>query len=94
MKDFLPLLKLKSVEEFIWGKEQQKAFDQIKESLASSLGLTPLALDRLLKLYTLTICNLLAQDAEDGTEKVIYYLSQLLNDVETRYTPIEKFYLS
>ena len=37
---------------------------------------------------------MLAQDSEDGTERAIYYLSRLLNDAKTRYTPIEKLYLS
>ena len=41
-----------------------------------------------------SIGSLLAQDSEDGTEQAIYYLSRLLNDAETRYTPIEKLCLS
>lgn len=37
---------------------------------------------------------LLAQDAEDGIERSIYYLSQLLNNVECNYTSVVKLYLS
>ena len=35
MKAFSPLLKLKQAKEFVWSSEQQKAFDQIKQCLAS-----------------------------------------------------------
>ena len=79
MKVFSPLLKLKLVEEFIWGAEKQKTFDQIKESLASPPILTPPALGRHLKLYILasddSIGSLLAQDDKDGTKRAICYLS-------------------
>ena len=58
----------------------------------------PPALDRPLKLYTLaaedSIGSLLAQDSEDEIERAVYYLSRLLNVVETMYTPIEKLCLS
>ena len=98
MKAFLPLLRLKPAEDFIQDKEQQKAFDQIKECLANPPVLTPLTFSRPLKLYISapddSIDSLLAQDVEDSTEKVVYYLSQLLNDVETRYKPIEIWCLS
>ena len=98
MKAFSPLLRLKAVEEFIWGKEQQKAFDQIKEHLAHPPVVTPLAFGRPLKLYISatddSISSLLAQDSKKGTERAVYYLSWLLNDAETRYTPIEKLCLS
>ena len=40
-----------------------------------------------------SIDSLLAQNAKNGTEKAVYYLSYLLNDTETRYTPIEKLCL-
>ena len=79
MKAFSPLLSLKEVEAFIWGKEQQKAFDQIKECLANPPVLTPLAFCRPLKLYISatedSISSLLVQDAEDSTKKEVYYLS-------------------
>ena len=98
MKAFSPLLKLKLAEDFIWGEEQQKAFDQIKESLTTPPVLTPTAFCRSLKLYILAtndyIGSLLAQDAEDGTEIALYYLSHLLNNAEARYTLIDKLCLS
>ena len=72
MKAFSPLLRLKSTEDFIWSEEQQKAFNQIKESLSNPLVLTPAAFYRPLKIYILitddSINSLLAQNAEDYTE--------------------------
>ena len=63
----------------------------------TSSASTTCSLLRPLKLYISaaedSIGSLLAQDSEDGTERAIYYLSRLLNDVETRYTPIEKLCL-
>ena len=98
MKAFSPLLRLKAAKNFIWGEEQQKAFDQIKECLLNPPILTPRTFSRPLKLYILatddSIDSLLAQDAEDDTERVVYYLSRLLNDAEIRYTPIGKLCLS
>ena len=37
---------------------------------------------------------MLAQEDEQGDKKVVYYLSQMLNEVETRYSPINKLCLS
>jgi hypothetical protein len=47
-----------------------------------------------MKLYIsvsdLTIECMLAQEDENGVERSIYYLSRVLNDAETRYSPVEK----
>ena len=97
MKAFSLFLRLNSIEEFIWGEEQQKAFDQIKEGITSLPILTFPVLSRLLKLYVSatddSIGSLLAQDAEDGTERAVHYLRHLLNDAEARYSLIEKLCL-
>lgn len=37
---------------------------------------------------------MLAQKDDDGVERAIYYLRKLLNDVETRYSLIEKLRIS
>ena len=37
---------------------------------------------------------LLAQNNVKGPEMVVYYLSRVLNSIETRYTPIEKLCLA
>ncbi|XP_016192698.1 uncharacterized protein LOC107633604 [Arachis ipaensis] len=51
-----------------------------------------------LKLYIAVSKNMigcmLAQDDENGHERAIYYLSRVLTDIETRYSPIEKLCLS
>ena len=51
-----------------------------------------------LNLYILvakeSIDCLLVQDADDGSERAIYYLTQLLNDAKNRYASIEKLCLS
>nr|XP_025628487.1 uncharacterized protein LOC112721656 [Arachis hypogaea] len=41
-----------------------------------------------------TIGCMLAQDDENGHERAVYYLSRVLTDIETRYSPIEKLCLS
>ncbi|XP_057734621.1 uncharacterized protein LOC130950081 [Arachis stenosperma] len=50
-----------------------------------------------LKLYIAasinTIWCMLAQDDENGHERAIYYLSRVLTDIETRYSPIERLCL-
>jgi len=50
-----------------------------------------------MKLYIsasdLTIESMLPQEDENGVVRAIYYLSRVLNDVETRYSPIEKLCL-
>ena len=49
---------------------------------------------RPLKLYISTsdstIGSMLAQEDEQGNERVVYYLSRMLNEVEIRYSHIEK----
>ncbi|XP_072084653.1 uncharacterized protein [Arachis hypogaea] len=51
-----------------------------------------------LKLYIAvsgnTIGCMLAQDDENGHERAVYYLSRVLTNIETRYSPIEKLCLS
>ncbi|XP_020972633.1 uncharacterized protein LOC110269268 [Arachis ipaensis] len=51
-----------------------------------------------LKLYIAASINtigcMLAQDDENGHERAIYYLSRVLTEIETRYSPIEKLCLS
>lgn len=98
IKIFSPLLKLKSEEVFKWEKEHQEAFDQIKRYLSNPPVLTPPKPGFPLKLYISasddTIGSMLCQEYDDGIERVIYYLSRILNDAETRYTFIEKLCLS
>ncbi|MBN8138633.1 hypothetical protein J0J21_23180, partial [Vibrio vulnificus] len=45
-----------------------------------------------LSIENTNIGAMLAQDDDDGKEYAIYYLSQKLQDIETRYTLTEKTY--
>jgi len=51
--------------------------------------LLPPLWDKVMKLFIAasdnTIGSMLAQEDENGVERAIYYLSRVLNDVETRY---------
>jgi len=87
---------LKADQEFIWGKEQQLALDEIKSYLTNPRVLVPPQHGKPFKLYLSTddavIGSTLIQEFE-GKERVIYYLSRRLVDAETRYSAIEKLCL-
>lgn len=89
VRDFSPLLKLKDSYEFVWHVEQQEVFDQIKDVANPPILMLSIQ-GRPLKLYISTAEEssgcLLAQDTKDDTERAVYYLSMLLNDVKTIYT--------
>ena len=97
-KAFSPLLKLKSNEEFVWGQEQQQAFEAIKEYLATPPVLTPPKQGKPLKLYISatqeSIGSLLAQDNSEGQEQAVFYLSRILSECECKYSIIEKLCLA
>ncbi|XP_045795462.1 uncharacterized protein LOC123889969 [Trifolium pratense] len=94
---FSPLLRLKKEDIFTWGQDQQEAFDAIKRYLSNPPTLMPPIRNKFMKLYIsasdTTLGSMLAQEDENGEEKAIYYLSRVLNDVETRYSSIEKLCL-
>jgi len=94
--DFSPLLKLKADQEFVWGKEQQLALDEIKNYLVNPRVLIPPHQGKPFRLYLSTdgmvIGSALIQEFE-GKERVIYYLTRRLIDAETRYSAIEKLCL-
>jgi len=96
IRAFSPLLKLKADQEFIWGKEQQLALDEIKNYLVNPLVLIPPQQGKPFRLYLSTdgmvIGSALIEEFE-GKERVIYYLSRRLIDAETRYSAIEKLCL-
>ncbi|XP_058784321.1 uncharacterized protein LOC131659100 [Vicia villosa] len=92
-KAFSPLLRLKN-EDFIWKSQHQEAFDRIKEYLTKPPVLAPLVRSRPMRLYIAasesTIGSMLVQENDNGVERLLYYLSRMLNDPETRYSDIEK----
>jgi len=87
---------LKADQEFIWGKEQQSALDEIKNYLINPPVLIPPQQGKPFRLYLsidgMVISSALIQEFE-GKERVIYYLSRRLVDAETRYSAIEKLCL-
>ncbi|KAL1364401.1 hypothetical protein AAHE18_03G215500 [Arachis hypogaea] len=91
---FAPLVKLKNDSQFEWRDERQQAFDSIKAYLSKAPIMANVRPHKPLKLYivasTNTIGCMLAQDDENGHERVIYYLRRVLTDIETRYSPIER----
>ena len=97
-KVFSHLLRLKDHEAFAWHEEHQKAFDAIKQYLATLPMLIPPKEGKPLKLYISTtqesIGSLLAQENEDGHEQAVFYLSKILNPTECRYSTIEKLCLA
>ncbi|XP_070681725.1 uncharacterized protein [Malus domestica] len=92
------LLRLKDKENFEWGPPHQQAFDNIKAYLTSPPVLVPPQRGKPLKLYISTseksIGSLLAQNNEGGKEQAVYYLSRILTEVETRYSPVERLCLA
>ncbi|KAM1863070.1 hypothetical protein ACFX14_003459 [Malus domestica] len=93
-----PLLRLKDKKNFEWGPTHQQAFDSIKAYLTSPPVLVPPQRGKPLKLYISasekSIGSLLAQNNEGGKEQVVYYLSRILTEVETRYSPVERLCLA
>jgi hypothetical protein len=96
IKPFMDLVKIKADEEFRWGAEQQRAFEEIKEYLARPLVLVPPQQDKLFYIYLSigdTSIVLVVVQVYDGKEKVVFYLSKRMLDTETRYREIEKLCL-
>ena len=93
---FSPLLKLKNDQEFKWGDVQQKTFEEIKEYMTCPPMLVPPQQGMPFKLYvsadSQTIGSALMQEFE-RKERVVFYLSKRLLDLETRYSPIKKLCL-
>jgi hypothetical protein len=87
---FPPLLRLKKDQKFVWGDEQQKAFNEIKEYMKEPPVLVPPQL--YVAADTQTIGSALIQEFK-GKERVVAYLSRKLLDPETRYSAAEKLCL-
>ncbi|CAN6563557.1 unnamed protein product [Malus baccata var. baccata] len=70
----------------------------IKAYLTSPPVLVPPQRGKPLKLYISasekSIGSLLAQNNEGGKEQAVYYLSRILTEVETRYSPVERLCLA
>ncbi|WVZ58281.1 hypothetical protein U9M48_008564 [Paspalum notatum var. saurae] len=84
---FMPLIRTQKSEEFIWGPDQQSAFDNLKKYLTTPPMMAPPCLNVPFIVYLstdeMTISSVLIQEV-DGKERVVYYLSRRLLDDETR----------
>ncbi|KAL0445436.1 UNVERIFIED_CONTAM: Ribonuclease HI [Sesamum latifolium] len=94
----LPFSKtLRKVKNFEWTKECQQAFEDLKTYLAKLPLLVKLVLGDTLYLYISStpqaISSVLVRE-EEGDQTPIYYISNVLNGVKSRYPPIEKIALA
>jgi hypothetical protein len=92
---FTRLLKKGST--FIWDKPANKTFEALKLSLTRTPLLFPPNYSRDYFLYLTasdsTISMVLVQEDDSHDEHVIYYLSQSLTTIETKYLHVEKIAL-
>jgi hypothetical protein len=92
----MELVKIKANDEFHWGAEQQRAFAKIKEYLSKPPMLVPPQQDKPFYVYLsvghTSMASVVIQ-VHDGREKVVFYLSRRMLDVETRYPDIKKLCL-
>jgi hypothetical protein len=96
----LPFFKLlKKADKFVWGDEAQKAFEALKESLTTPPVMTAPTPKETLLLYISATTNvvitvLVAEREEEGqaypVQRPAYYVSDVLDDVKTRYTQPQK----
>jgi hypothetical protein len=95
IEPFMELVKIKANEEFCWGAEQQRAFEEIKEYLSKPPMLVPPQQDRPFYVYLSvgdTSITLVVIQVHDDKERVVFYLSRRMLDAETRYPDIEKLF--
>jgi hypothetical protein len=91
----LPFFKLlKASEKFIWSKEADATFTQLKEFLTSPLVLTAPQKDDVLLLYiaatdhVVSIVIVVEREEPDNIYKVqrpVYFISEVLNESKARY---------
>jgi transposase InsO family protein len=91
----LPLTALtKAKEPFVWGPEQQKAFDGLKDALTRAPILAHPNVNKPFMLYCDASCRaigaILVQKDEEGVERVISYLSHKLSGPQLRWSTIER----
>ncbi|KAK3040487.1 hypothetical protein RJ639_028772 [Escallonia herrerae] len=94
----LPFFKaIRKAKNFVWTDDCQKSFEEHKTYLSSLPLLSKLLPREHLFLY-LSVTEVAASGVlvreEDGVQKPIYYVSKVLQDVETRYSKIDKIALA
>jgi hypothetical protein len=92
----MELVKIKANKEFRWGAEQQWAFEEIKEYLSKPPVLVPPQQDRPFYVYLsvgdTSIASVVIQ-VHDNKERVVFYFSRRMLDMQTRYPDIENLCL-
>jgi hypothetical protein len=94
---FLPLVRLKHENKFIWGEEQREAFDKIKRYLTLPPMLKPPRIGKGFKLYVAAedhVIGAMLTQEDKGKEFRVAYLSRRLVDTETMYSIIEELCLA
>ncbi|KAK3012582.1 hypothetical protein RJ639_009731 [Escallonia herrerae] len=94
----LPFFKaIKKAKNFAWTDDCQKSFEELKTYLSSPpLFSKPLPGEDLFMYLSVTkvAVSIILVREEDGVQKPIYYVSKVLQDVETRYPKIDKIALA
>jgi hypothetical protein len=96
----LPFFKLlKASEKFVWSKEADAAFTQLKEFLTSPPVLTALQKDDVLLLYIAATDRvvstvIMVEREEPGhvykVQRPVYFISEVLNESKVRYPQVQK----
>jgi hypothetical protein len=96
IEPFMKLVKIKANDEFHWGVEQQRAFEEIKEYLSKPPVLVTPQQDKTFYVYLsvgdTSIASVVIQ-VHDDKERVVFNVSRRMLDAETRYPDIEKLCL-
>lgn len=92
---YLPYFKiLRHMMDFSWSDECRRAFDELKGYLGSPILLSIPSTWEILFMYLgisqEAISSILIQEDGKKVQRLIYYMSIILHDVETRYSWIEK----
>ncbi|KAK2998462.1 hypothetical protein RJ639_024206 [Escallonia herrerae] len=94
----LPFFKaIRKAKDFEWTEECQKSFEELKRYLSSPPLLTkPITGEDLfiyLSISEVAVSTVLIRE-EEGKQRPVYYISKVLQDVETRYPQIDKVALA
>ncbi|KAK3001975.1 hypothetical protein RJ639_022284 [Escallonia herrerae] len=94
----LPFFKaIRKAKDFEWTEECQKSFEELKRYLSSPPLLTkPITGEDLfiyLSISEVAVSTVLIRE-EEGKQRPVYYISKVLQDVETRYPRIDKVALA
>ncbi|KAK3026574.1 hypothetical protein RJ639_041160 [Escallonia herrerae] len=94
----LPFFKaIRKAKDFEWTEECQKSFEELKRYLSSPSLLTKPVTGEDLFLYLsiseVAVSTVLIRE-EEGKQRPVYYISKVLQDVETRYPRIDKVALA